>query len=97
MQNPQWIVNATSEDEQRKFRETVDFFKKYAGQYGFDWLMVAAQAYQESRLDQSARSPVGAVGVMQIKPSTAAGNPINIKDVENIESNIHAGSSTCAS
>ena len=91
LQNPKWIVNATTEEEQRKFRETVEFFKKYSGQYGFDWLMVAAQAYQESRLDQSAKSPVGAVGVMQIKPSTAAGRPININDVENIENNIHAG------
>jgi membrane-bound lytic murein transglycosylase MltF len=90
-QNTKWIVNSTSEQEMKKFKETVDFFKKYSGEYGFDWLMVAAQAYQESRLDQSAKSQVGAVGVMQIKPSTAAGNPININDVENLESNIHAG------
>ena len=91
LQNTKWIVNSTSEQEMKKFKETVQFFKKYSGEYGFDWLMVAAQAYQESRLDQTAKSQVGAVGVMQIKPSTAAGNPININDVENLESNIHAG------
>src|SRR5215204_515362 len=90
-QNTKWLVNSTSAEEVKKFRETVELFKTYSGRYGFDWLMVAAQAYQESRLEQSARSAAGAVGVMQIKPSTAAGNPVNIKDVEKIESNVHAG------
>lgn len=90
-QNNKWLANSTSEDELKKFRETVEFFKQYSGRYGFDWLMVAAQAYQESRLDQSARSAAGAVGVMQIKPSTAAGSPININDVEKLDANIHAG------
>jgi membrane-bound lytic murein transglycosylase MltF len=56
-----------------------------------DWLLVAALAYQESRIDQSIKSPAGAVGVMQLLPSTAAGDPINIPDIEKIESNIHAG------
>ena len=90
-QNAKWIQNANSEEERAKFRQTVEFFKKYSGQYGFDWLMVAAQAYQESRLDQSAQSAAGAVGIMQIKPSTAAGDPININDVSQLEPNIHAG------
>lgn len=90
-QNTKWVVNSTSDEELKKFRETVEFFKKYSGRYGFDWLMVAAQAYQESRLDQSARSAAGAVGVMQIKPSTAADKSVNINDVEKLESNVHAG------
>jgi membrane-bound lytic murein transglycosylase MltF len=90
-QSPKWIVNSTSEEEMRKFRETVKHFKEYSDRYGFDWVMVAAQAYQESRLDQSARSAAGAVGIMQIKPSTAAGNPVNIDDVEKVEPNVHAG------
>ena len=90
-QSTKWIVNSTSEEELKKFRETVEFFKRYSDKYGFDWLMVAAQAYQESRLDQSARSAAGAVGVMQIKPSTAAGDPVNIKDVDKLEDNVHAG------
>jgi membrane-bound lytic murein transglycosylase MltF len=90
-QNTKFIVNANDEEERKKFRATVETFKKYAGEYGFDWLMVAAQAYQESRLDQNAHSPAGAVGVMQIKPSTAAGPPINIDNVNEIEANVHAG------
>jgi membrane-bound lytic murein transglycosylase MltF len=69
----------------------VDFFKRYAGQYDLDWLMVAAQAYQESRLDQSLRSHVGAVGVMQILPTTAADPKVNIRDIEKLDQNIHAG------
>jgi membrane-bound lytic murein transglycosylase MltF len=64
-------------------------FRRYAGEYDFDWLMVAAQAYQESRLDQSVRSGVGAVGVMQVLPSTAA--DIGVEGIEELEPNINAG------
>ena len=75
-----------------KFRAAAEHFRKYGTQYGFDWLMIAAQAYQESKIDQSVRSHAGAVGVMQIKPSTAADKSVGIQDVEtNIENNIHAG------
>jgi membrane-bound lytic murein transglycosylase MltF len=91
LQDTKWIVNSTTEEEMKKFRETTEFFKKYSGQYGFDWLMIAAQAYQESRLDQSATSAAGAIGLMQIKPSTAAGDPINISDIEKPDANVHAG------
>jgi membrane-bound lytic murein transglycosylase MltF len=87
-----WLRNATAEAEIAKFRDTVGLFKKYAGQYDFDYLLVAAQAYQESGIDQSVRSPAGAVGVMQVLPSTAAGNPVNITGVDVVvDRNIHAG------
>jgi membrane-bound lytic murein transglycosylase MltF len=77
----------------RKFRDIRAFFEKYGGQYDLPWLLLAAQGYQESQLDQSRRSHVGAVGVMQIKPSTAEGNPINITGVDkSTEKNIQAGS-----
>jgi membrane-bound lytic murein transglycosylase MltF len=91
-QNTKFVTNAASEAELRKFRQAVEFFKRYGDQYDLPWLLVAAQAYQESQIDQSRRSHVGAVGVMQIKPSTAAGPPINISGVDkSIEANIHAG------
>lgn len=90
-QTSKWIADSTSSEEMKKFEAAADTIKKRAGEYGFDWLLVAAQAYQESRLNQSARSSVGAVGVMQIKPSTAAGNPVNIKNVEELDSNVLAG------
>ncbi|MBK6426985.1 MAG: lytic transglycosylase F [Blastocatellia bacterium] len=90
--NAKWLKNSTSEQEMAKLRATVELFQKYGKQYDFDWLMIAAQAYQESGIDQSVRSPVGAVGVMQVLPTTAAGNPININDIDtNMENNIHAG------
>jgi membrane-bound lytic murein transglycosylase MltF len=74
-----------------RFSAADEFFVKYSRRYGFDWLMVAALAYQESRIDQSARSPQGAVGVMQLLPATAADPNVNIPDIENLENNIHAG------
>ena len=69
----------------------VELFQKYSAQYDFDWLLMAAQGYQESGLDQSKRSPVGAIGVMQVMPTTAQDKAVNIPDIEKLESNIHAG------
>ena len=87
-----WAKNATAEDDLRKYRQVVQFFKRYGKEYDFPWLLVAAQAYQESQIDQSRRSSAGAVGIMQIKPSTAAGSPINVRGVEtSAERNIEAG------
>jgi membrane-bound lytic murein transglycosylase MltF len=86
-----WVKNAVAEGERRKFDQMVALFRKYGAEADLPYLLVAAQAYQESGLDQSVRSPVGAVGVMQIKPSTAAGKPIEVHDVESLENNIKAG------
>ena len=74
-----------------QFNQTVDLFRHYAGKYGFDYTMIAALAYQESRLDQSIKSNRGAIAVMQILPKTAAGDPINITDIHELDKNIHAG------
>jgi membrane-bound lytic murein transglycosylase MltF len=86
-----YVKNATSEAEMRKFEQMVELFKKYAGQYRFDYLMIGAQAYQESQLDQSRRSKAGAVGVMQVLPKTARDPVVNIPDVTTLDNNIHAG------
>src|SRR5271165_4473095 len=91
LQSNQWITNPTDEEQIKKFNALANFFKTYASQYGFDYLMVIAQGYQESQLNQAARSPGGAVGVMQVKPSTAAAPPISIPDIGTAENNIHAG------
>jgi membrane-bound lytic murein transglycosylase MltF len=91
LQNDQFVKNATSEAEIKKFNETVAYFKKYSSQYGFDYLMIVAQGYQESMLKQSARSPGGAVGIMQVKPRIAAAAPISIPDITTADNNIHAG------
>jgi membrane-bound lytic murein transglycosylase MltF len=53
--------------------------------------MVGARAYQESRLQQELKSPVGAIGVMQVMPATPKDPNIAIPDIQELESNIHAG------
>jgi membrane-bound lytic murein transglycosylase MltF len=90
-ENTKWARNALSPKDIEQFNQTVDLFRHYAGKYGFDYTMIAALAYQESRLDQSIRSNRGAIGVMQILPKTAAGDPINITDIHELDKNIHAG------
>jgi membrane-bound lytic murein transglycosylase MltF len=72
-------------------QELAQLFRTYGARYDFQWLMLAAQGYQESGLRQSRRSPAGAIGVMQVKPSTAADPNVGIDDVSTVENNIHAG------
>lgn len=86
-----WTKNALGADDYRRFREVVEIFEKYGKQYGVDYLIVAAQGYQESRLIQSARSGAGAVGIMQLLPSTAADPNVGIPDITKADANIHAG------
>ncbi len=90
LQNTKWITNPTTKAQLDAFNQTVAFFKKYASQYDLDYLLVVAQGYQESMLNQAARHG-GAVGIMQVKPAIAAAAPISIPDVTNAENNIHAG------
>ena len=85
------ILNANATSERKKYDAVIDFFRKYGDKYNFDYLMLAAQGYQESKLNQSARSPVGAIGIMQLMPKTAAGSPISISNIDKAENNIHAG------
>lgn len=86
------VLNATSEEELRKFKNLVDFFKLYGGRYNFDYLMLVAQGYQESMLNQKARSHMGAVGIMQLLPATAADPAINIQGIDkDAGKNIEAG------
>ncbi len=75
----------------RQNRQGTLVFQQYADRYGFDPLLLVAQAYQESGLDQSAKSSAGALGIMQIKPSTAADPNVGISDVSRLEDNVHAG------
>jgi membrane-bound lytic murein transglycosylase MltF len=91
LQNTKWVKNATSAQEMRKFEQLSAIFKQYAGQYDFDYLMIMAQGYQESLLDQSRHNPSGAVGIMQVIPKNAAASPINIPNVTTADKNIEAG------
>jgi membrane-bound lytic murein transglycosylase MltF len=95
-ENKKFIKDATSQEELKKFQVYVQYFQKYATQYDFDYLMLAAQGYQESLLDQSKKNPSGATGIMQVIPKYAAAKPISIPDVSQAEPNIHAGTKMLA-
>ena len=84
-----WVENATSRQELQKFNMLVSLFQKYGKQYDIDWLLMAAQGYQESQLGQDRHSAVGAIGVMQVMPAT--GEKLQVGDITQLEPNIHAG------
>ena len=89
LKNTKFVKNAASQEEVRKFQQMVQFFKTYSDKYDMDYLLMAAQGYQESQLNQNAKSQVGAVGVMQVMPAT--GGDLKVGDISQLEPNIHAG------
>jgi membrane-bound lytic murein transglycosylase MltF len=88
-QNAKMLKNAVNPDQLKKFQETAEFFKKYGAQYNVDYLLMMAQGFQESTLDQNAKSSVGAIGVMQLMPAT--GEQMKVGDIHQEEANIHGG------
>lgn len=90
-ENTRWIANPLSDTAQEKLEKYNALFQRYAEEYDFDWLLIAALAFQESRLNPNKKSHRGAVGIMQVKPSTAKDKNIGIKNVTKLENNIHAG------
>ena len=89
LQSINWVENATEPDELNKFHGLENIFQKFSNQYQIDWLLMTAQGYQESHLDQNKESKVGAIGIMQIMPSTA--KELNVGDIREINNNINAG------
>lgn len=87
--DPAKVTNALAGDRLDQLSSEEPYFRKYGEQYGFDWLMLAAQAYQESRLDNSKKSRAGAVGIMQVLPSTA--RSIGVENFRSVDGNIQAG------
>jgi membrane-bound lytic murein transglycosylase MltF len=83
------IKDPTGSAELNRFEETIALFEKYGAKYDFDPLMLAAQGYQESQLNQSAKSHVGAIGIMQLMPAT--GKELGVGDIAVAEPNVHAG------
>ena len=75
--------------DRKRFEDTIALFRKYGPRYGFDPLMLAAMGYQESQLDQNARSRSGAIGIMQLLPATGAS--LKVGDIRVAENNVHAG------
>ena len=91
LQDTKYIRNSLSKAAMKRYNHTIKLFKKYAGKYDFPYLMLTALAYQESGLDQKKRSQAGAIGIMQVLPTTAADHNVGIKNISKLENNIHAG------
>ena len=90
LKNTNYLKEVNSGQNLERFKELRVLFRKYGEQFNWEWLLLAAQGYQESQLDNSKTSPAGAVGIMQIKPSTAADPNVGIDNVYDLENNIHA-------
>lgn len=91
LRDADWTQNALDNEDYERFKGLAEIFETYGTQYGIDYVMVAAQGYQESKLDQNARSHRGAIGIMQLMPATAKDKHVNIPDITTAENNIHAG------
>ena len=89
LKSVKYAKSATAGEDIKRLRAVIDLLRKYGGQYDIDYLLMAAQAYQESGLDHSRRSHVGAIGVMQVMPKTGA--EMKVGDVRQLEPNVHAG------
>jgi membrane-bound lytic murein transglycosylase MltF len=83
------LKRATSPESMKRFEESAQIFRKYGAKYNVDYLLMMAKGYQESGLNQNAKSPVGAIGVMQLMPAT--GKEMNVGDITKEEPNIQAG------
>jgi membrane-bound lytic murein transglycosylase MltF len=89
LKSVKYAKEATSKAEAAKLTRTVELFRKYGRQYSLDYLLMLAQSYQESQLDQNAKSSAGAIGIMQVMPAT--GKEQKVGDITQLEPNIHAG------
>jgi membrane-bound lytic murein transglycosylase MltF len=89
VKDPKFVKNAVGSEEVRRFGEVVGLFRKYGDKYDVDHLLMIAQGFQESGLDHSAKSPVGAIGIMQIMPAT--GKDLKVGDIAQLEANVHGG------
>jgi membrane-bound lytic murein transglycosylase MltF len=89
LKNTKFAREATSKGEIAKFRRVVELLRKYSDKYDLDYLLMAAQGYQESGLDQNRKSAVGAIGVMQVMPAT--GKELKVGDITKLEPNVFAG------
>jgi membrane-bound lytic murein transglycosylase MltF len=88
-QSTNWVKNVSPTKDRQRFETSMPFFRQYGEQYNLDPLLLASLGYQESRINQSVRSPAGAIGVMQILPAT--GKFLAVGNIRQLEPNIHAG------
>jgi membrane-bound lytic murein transglycosylase MltF len=91
MENLEWIRRSTSEAGLARVRPLLELFRAASAEVDLDPLMLLAQAYQESELDNDRRNRTGATGIMQIKPSTAEDRNVGVPDISSPADNIRAG------
>jgi membrane-bound lytic murein transglycosylase MltF len=92
LKNKGRLRNAQSVEALSDLNNFRTLFKKYGVTYSLDWLLLSAQAFQESQLKQETVSHAGAVGLMQVLPSTASSPPISIPEIRrSVDNNVHAG------
>lgn len=90
--NVKWVDDPTgSKANQDRLNKLKAYFEAASEEQEIEWLLLAAQGYQESRLDQSVISPAGAVGVMQLLPSTANDPVVGGVDIHHTPDNILGG------
>jgi membrane-bound lytic murein transglycosylase MltF len=92
--DPGRLRNALSPAHDERRLAVEQALRKAAARYEFDWLLLAALAFQESRLDPRARSSAGAVGLLQVQPST--GKWLGFPDVWPLQENALAGAAYLA-
>ncbi|MCC4222408.1 lytic transglycosylase F [Vibrio campbellii] len=91
LENDKWLKKFLKRENVTRAKELWDIFYLYAQEYQFNHLLMMAQGFQESGLNQNVISHKGAVGIMQILPTTARDRAINISNIYEKEPNIHAG------
>jgi membrane-bound lytic murein transglycosylase F len=63
--------------------------RMYSREYGLDWRLMAAQAFQESGFDPSMQSWSGALGLFQVLPIT--GRSLGFSRLDEAAQGVHAG------
>ena len=86
-----WIKNPVEKQLKARLKKYIKWFRKYSQTYKMDWMLMAAQGYYESGLDNRKKSPRGAMGIMQLMPSLAKDKRVAIKNLKPAQNNIHAG------
>ena len=89
LKNTDWLVKLEDRVVNQRLDSLKNLFQEKAAMYDLDWRRLAAQAFQESGLDQSRRSSRGAIGLMQLMPATA--REMGFDDISTADANVEAG------
>ncbi len=85
-----WLKKANSPENVGRLTGLLSLFRKYGEMYNIDPFLMAAIAFQESRFDQKLVMRTGATGIMQMMPATARDPNVDLPNIENLETNVHA-------